>query len=102
MKDVMVVGFIKDYVPDNADFMPHLWEAHLPAHNLTDLYRAYVAFSFAHRLQPASQQYFGNVFRRNFQAYVKFPAVRRFARCTKCDDLDDSIKTTTFDVVTNT
>ncbi len=96
----MVVGFIKDYVLDNADFMPHLWEAHLPAHTLTDLYRAYVAFSTAHHLRHASQQHFGNVFRRNFQAYVKFPAVRRFARCTKCDDLDDLIKTTKSDVVT--
>ncbi len=100
MKDVMIVGFIKDYVLANADFMPHLWEAHLPAHNLTDLYRAYVSFSTANRLSPSSPQHFGKLFRRNFQAYVKFSAVRRFARCKTCDDLDDSIKVSKSDVVT--
>ncbi len=99
MKKIIVVEFIKDHVLHHADFMPHLWEAHLPAQTLADLYRSYRTYADIKELSPVTQQYFGKIFNNNFQAYVKFPPTRAFARCQTCDDLDDMIKQTKTDVM---
>ncbi len=91
-RNVQAREFIIKFVKDAGQFMPHLWEVHLPLPNVTTLYEAYWTSMHVKGFDMLTPRHFQRIFNENFSAYVKFPPIRRFARCTTCDDIDDKIQ----------